>query len=84
MKTTYDRRNLDVNMKEAIENNVYKPLLQIEVKFKRKNPITVEEIIKLLRKEDDSYLLLDDYEMMDLINSQYLSVCEDGIIVWED
>jgi hypothetical protein len=84
MEITYDRRNIDVKMEESIKNNIYKPLLQIEVEFNKSNPLSVNEIIDLLRKEDDSYLLLDDYEMMELVNSQYLSVCADGIIVWGD
>ena len=89
METMFIRKKVDDNGKiipdherktmSEITSSTWTKMLEVPTRAR-----TLEDMIAALRKATDMYEDMSNEEMEELINSDWVEICSDGIIVWMD
>lgn len=70
----------NLTMEQEKKRCNYSALIEIKTKAK-----TEKGVFRVLKKNiDEDFYENDDEELHNLINSEWVTVCKDGIIVWYD
>lgn len=72
--------NLTMKQEKKRNKSNYSPLF--EIKTKAKTEIGVCRVLK--KNVEPDFYNNDEEELHNLINSDWITVCKDGIIIWED